>query len=122
MISDAMLTQEYFDTMNSLDGDPNGKRATQDYMDRSTAISHHRVVASSFIPRLYNDKVWERFRFIAETTHTILCKVIERYRNDEAYRRLFDYDPRLVELIMLPRRYDAVLPFARLDIPRREHT
>lgn len=120
--SDDQLTQEYFDTMNALDGDLAGRRAAQDYMDHSSAIVHHRVVGSSFIPRLYNDEVWERFRFVAETTHTILVKVIERYRNDENYRQLFDYDPRLVELALLPRGYDAVLPFARLDIFLDENT
>ena len=86
MISDAMLTQEYFDTMNSLDGDLAGKRSARAYMDQSSAIVHHRVVGASFIPRLYNDEVWERFRFISETIHTILCKVIERYRSDGSYR------------------------------------
>lgn len=91
-------------------------------MDTSTAIVHHRVVDSSFVPRLYNNEVWERFRYIAETTHAILCKVIERYRSDAAYRQIFDYDSRLVELALLPRGYDAVLPFARLDIFMNEET
>lgn len=122
MISDAMLTQEYFDTMNSLDGDLAGKRSARAYMDQSSAIVHHRVVGASFIPRLYNDEVWERFRFISETIHTILCKVIERYRSDGSYRTIFDYDPRLVELILLPRGYDAILPFARVDIFLNEDT
>lgn len=122
MLSDAQLTQEYFDIMNSLDGDMQGRKGAQEYMESSTAIVHHRVVESSFIPRLYNNEVWERFRYIAETTHTILCKVIERYRSDEAYRQIFDYDPRLVELALLPRGYDAVLPFARVDIFLNEDT
>ena len=117
MISDAMLTQEYFDTMNSLDGDLAGKRSARAYMDQSSAIVHHRVVGASFIPRLYNDEVWERFRFISETIHTILCKVIERYRNDESYRMVFDYDPRLVKLILLrchpPLRTRGYLPERR---------
>ena len=41
--------------------------------------------------------------------------MIERYRADEEYRKLFDFDERLVELILLPRDYDSVLPFARVD-------
>ncbi|WP_251198096.1 carboxylate--amine ligase [Anaerotardibacter muris] len=122
MLSDDKLTQEYFDTMNALDGDAEGRAAAQAYMDASSAIVHHRVVGSTFVPRLYNDVVWERFRYVAETTHTILCKVIERYRSDEDYRQIFDYDPRLVELALLPRGYDAVLPFARLDIFLDENT
>lgn len=116
MVNDDQLTQEYFDIMHELDGDSAGRDAAETYMARSSAIVHHRVVDATFIPRLYNDEVWERFRSIAETTHTILCKVIERYRGDKDYRNIFDYDPRLVELALLPRGYDAVLPFARLDI------
>lgn len=122
MLSDTQLTQEYFDTMNELGGDIAGREAAQAYMDASSAIVHHRVVGSSFVPRLYNNEVWERFRYVAETTHTILCKVIERYRSDAAYREIFDYDQRLVELALLPRGYDAVLPFARLDIFLNEDT
>ena len=41
--------------------------------------------------------------------------MIERYLADPAYRRVFDFDPRLEELILLPRGYDSVLPFARVD-------
>ena len=51
----------------------------------------------------------------AETAHRILVKVIERYLEDPAYRTCFDFDPRLEELILLPRGYDSVLPFARVD-------
>lgn len=122
MVNDKALTQEYFDIMNSLDGDIAGRQAAQAYMDQSSAIVHHRVVGATFVPRLYNTEVWERFRYVAETTHTILCKMIERYRSDAAYREIFDYDPRLVELALLPRGYDAVLPFARVDIFLNEDT
>ena len=51
----------------------------------------------------------------AETAHRILVKVIEHYLTDPAYRRVFDFDPRLEELICLPRGYNSVLPFARVD-------
>lgn len=100
-----------------------GKRSARAYMDQSSAIVHHRVVGASIsFPASYNNEVWERFRFISETIHAILCKVIERYRSDESYRAVFDYDPRLVELILLPRGYDAILPFARVDIFLNEDT
>lgn len=122
MISDEQLTREYFDTIEALGGDETGKERARAYMASSSAIVHDRVVGATFIPRLYNTEVWERFRHIAEMTHTILCKVIERYREDPAYRQIFDYDPRLVELILLPRGYDAVLPFARLDVFLDEDT
>lgn len=116
MKSNAQLTEEYFACAESLQGDIAGRRAAFDYMRNSTAIVHDKVVASSFIPRLFNDRSWETFRFVAETTHRILCKVIEAYRKDPDYRTAFSYDARLEELILLPRGYEDVLPFARIDV------
>ena len=55
-------------------------------------------------------------RDVVETTHRILCKVMQHYLDDAEYRKIFDYDPRLAELILVPRGYDALLPFARVDL------
>lgn len=115
MVSNNALTQEYFDLMASFDEDVAGRRQAYEYMQDSTAIVHHQVVASTFIPRLFNQKTYDTMKYTAETAHGILCKVIEHYLNDPEYREAFDFDPRLQELILLPRGYDAVLPFARLD-------
>ncbi|MEG0070357.1 MAG: carboxylate--amine ligase [Raoultibacter sp.] len=113
--TNADLTEEFFAIMANYDGDIAGRARCRTYMENSTAIVHHRVVDSSFIPRLYNNKTYHTMRTIAETTHTILCKVIQHYLDDPAYRSVFTYDQRLVDLILLPRGYDAVLPFARVD-------
>lgn len=115
MPSNADYTDEYFEIIESLDGDVAGRRAAHDYMRNSTAIVHHRVVDCSYLPRLFNQRSYDVMKDTAETAHRILCKVIERYRADEGYRACFDFDERLVELILLPRGYDSVLPFARVD-------
>lgn len=115
MPTNADYTHEYFQIMDELGGDIAGRRAAYDYMQRSTAIVHHQVVACSFIPRLFNKKTYEVMKDTAETAHRILCKVIEHYLDDPEYRRAFDFDPRLEELILLPRGYASVLPFARVD-------
>ena len=116
MLSNNAYTQEYFDIMESLGGDIESRRAAYDYMKNSTAIVHHQVISTSFVPRLYDRRTREIMRTTVETTHRILCKVIEHYLEDPDYRTIFDYDPRLAELILVPRGYDAVLPFARFDI------
>lgn len=121
-MQDRALTQEYFDIIASLHGDIPGRKAAQAYMQDSTAIVHHQVVACSFVPRLYNNDIWNTFSAIAQTTHGILCKVIQHYLDDPAYRSIFSYDPRLEELILLPRGYDALLPFARIDVFLDEDT
>lgn len=122
MFTDAQLTEEYFDIMRSLGGDVAGRKEAHAYMARSTAIVHHRVVECTFVPRLFNDQVWDAFRSTAETTHRILCKVMQAYLDDPNYRQAFSFDPRLEELILIPRRYDALLPFARIDVFTDEDT
>ncbi|MBX9033958.1 carboxylate--amine ligase [Gordonibacter massiliensis (ex Traore et al. 2017)] len=115
MPTNADYTREYFDIMESLGGDVEGRRAAYDYMQDSTAIVHHKVVACSFVPRLFNAETYRTMKETAETAHRILVKVIARYLEDPSYRRAFDFDPRLEELILLPRGYDSLLPFARVD-------
>ena len=116
VFKNAAYTQEYIDIAGSLDGDIPGRRAARSYMDSSTAIVHHRVVSTSFVPKLYDAASRQVMREVVETTHRILCKVMQHYLDDAEYRKIFDYDPRLAELILVPRGYDALLPFARVDL------
>ena len=97
MLSNNAYTQEYFDIMESLGGDIESRRAAYDYMKNSTAIVHHQVISTSFVPRLYDRRTREIMRTTVETTHRILCKAIEHYLEDPDYRTIFDYDPRLAE-------------------------
>ena len=115
MSKNASYTDEYLAIANSLEGDIAGRRDARAYMRRSTAIVHHVVVDSSFVPRLFDNETYLTMKHVAETAHAILCKVIQHYLDDPAYRTIFDFDPRLEELILLPRGYDALLPFARVD-------
>lgn len=115
MLSNADYANEYLGIIESLSGDVEGRRAAHRYMKESTAIVHHRVVDCSYLPRLFNQRSYDVMKRTAETAHRILCKVIEHYRADADYRKVFDFDPRLEDLILLPRGYDSVLPFARVD-------
>lgn len=115
MPNNADYTREYFEIITSLHGDVPSRRAAASYMQNSTAIVHDEVVAATFVPRLFDNRTYRAMKDTAETAHRILCKVIARYLEDPAYRRVFDFDPRLEELILLPRGYDALLPFARVD-------
>lgn len=115
MSQNADYTREYFAIMDSLQGDIAGRRAAFNFMQNSTAIVHHEVVASSFIPRLFDQTTYDTMKRTAETAHRILSKVIVRYLEDPSYRCVFSFDPRLEELILLPRGYDSLLPFARVD-------
>lgn len=115
MTTNAAHTQEYLDIIDELNGDVPSRRASHAYMKSSTAIVHHRVVDCSFVPRLFNQRTYDTMKYTAETAHAILCKVIDHYLKNPSYREIFDFDARLVELILLPRGYDTLLPFARVD-------
>lgn len=114
MTSNAELTQEYLDGAIAAN-DTEGRRVAREYMKNSTAIVHHRVVESTYLPRLFNRKTYAAMKHVSETAHHILVKVIVHYLENPEYRKIFDFDPRLEELILLPRGYISVLPFARVD-------
>lgn len=108
-------TEEYLAIIKGLNGDVQSRRAALRYMQASSAIVHHEVVASSFLPRLFNAQTYRVMKHTAETAHRILCKVILHYLSSPSYRKVFSFDPRLEELILLPRGYDSLLPFVRVD-------
>ncbi len=122
MTTNSEYTNEYLDIIEGLNGDVAGRRAAHAYMESSTAIVHGKQVISSFVPRLFDRATYDEFENVAETTYSILCKVMQRYLDDPDYRTIFDYDPRLVDLILIPRGYDALLPFARVDVFMNEDT
>lgn len=122
MGENATYTQEFIDIVNSLEGDLPGRRAAQSYMENSTAIVHGDHVASSYVPRFFGQRTYDTFKRVAETTHAIAAKIMQRYLDDPEYRTLFDFDERLVELILLPRGYPDILPFARIDVFLNEDT
>jgi hypothetical protein len=114
-IKDADLTREYLDIIEDLDGDMDSRRASYKYMLGSTAIVHHQVVDCSFVPRLFTKEAYDAMKRNAEGMHKVLVKVMQHYLDDPEYRKVFDFDERLRELILLPRGYDSLLPFARVD-------
>lgn len=122
MPTNADYTYEYLDIVGQLEGDVPSRRAALSYMESSTAIVHHEVVACSFLPRLFDTQTYHIFKDTAETMHRILIKVMQHYLDDPEYRKAFSFDPRLEELILLPRGYDALLPFARVDVFLDEDT
>lgn len=109
------LTSEFIELLAEANGDIEGRRRVADYMAHSTAIVHEEHIKSSVVPRFFNEKSRCAMKDCAETAHKILCKVMQHYLDDPEYRSVFSFDPRLEDLILIPRRYDALLPFARVD-------
>ena len=116
MTKNGQYTREYLDIIDALDGDIPGREAAFAYMENSTALVHYIQAESSFVPRLFDRATYDKMKWLAETAHRVCEKVMRRYLDDPSYRALFDYDERLRELILIPQRYDALLPFARFDV------
>ncbi len=116
MTKNAEYTHEYLDIIASLDGDIPGRKNAHAYMENSTALVHYIQAESSFVPRLFDRETYDKMCYLAQTAHGICEKVMRRYLDDPSYRELFDYDERLRELILIPQRYDSLLPFARFDV------
>lgn len=122
MTKNAEYTREYLDIITKLNGDIEGRKCAHAYMENSTALVHYIQAESSFVPRLFDHTTYEKMKFLAETAHSVCEKVMRRYLDDPSYRERFDYDERLRELILIPQRYDALLPFARFDVFLNEDT
>ena len=116
------LIDEYLAILNDLDGDEAGRRAARAYLETSTNIYRGHVVACDFMPKLYDERLRDRMAEVAKVTYGILEKVMDRYLADPEYRRVFDFDPRLEELILCERHYPSHLPFARIDLFLDEET
>lgn len=116
MNANKAYTDEYLQHVAALDGDAQGMKAARNHMEHSTAIYHGTVVNSSYVPRFFDQKTYDYFKYASETTHRILVKVMREYLENPEYRHVYDIDERLVDLILLPRDYEAILPFARVDM------
>lgn len=68
------------------------------------------------IPKVYDEETIAHFRQITDITYRIFVKVIQEYRNNEDYRRLFPFTKELEDLILLEPAYNGYLPIMRMDL------
>lgn len=86
------------------------------YITGSTAKYHGRVVRTLYVPKMFEKQDIENFRSLLKTLYSIFGKVIDHYLEDEEYRKLFGFEKKLEELILLPALYETKIPVARIDI------
>lgn len=111
------LTDEYLNLINEdLEYSKENYNKAFDYINSSTAIYHGSPIRFPYVPKLYTNEVIEYFEYVAKTTHTILCKIINKYMEDENYRKLFPFSKELEELILCDNGYSQPLPIARIDL------
>ena len=111
----ATYTREYLALLEASGTDEADRRAAWRFAEQSDAYWQGHPSYIGYLPRLYSLSQRERFARIAETAYGILVKVMDRFRNDPAYRSEFCFDPRVEELILLPQSFGEPLPLARID-------
>ena len=91
-------------------------------IENSTAKYHGRCVRTLYMPKLFTLEEVQLFEQLIATLYGIFGKVMEQYREDAEYRKLFGFDERLVKLILREPVYDCPIPIARIDIFLNEET
>ena len=87
-----------------------------DYLGSSTALYHGQVVHSLYLPKIFTPEMTAHIRYIAETMARIMVKAMKHYQSDPEYRKLFGFDEKYEELLMINPCCRDILPVCRVDI------
>ncbi len=112
---------DYIRCIRQEGGDAAGRARALAAIDSSDVLAHGKPVPFSFVPTLLDSDDMAFYESVAETTATVLGKVITRYLENPCYRALFNFPPEIERLILLPCGYDQLLPLARIDLFVDEH-
>ena len=95
------LVQEYREIIESdLKNHGVSAKEISNYIQNSTAKYHGRCVRTLYIPKLFTLEEVALFEQLIKTLYGIFYKVMEQYRIDADYRKLFGFDERLEQLIL----------------------
>lgn len=113
----------YKDHINShLEENREGALAMQVALEHSPLNWKGTLDKTVHIPKIFGSEDVERFQKIVDMSSQIFNKVIQEYRDNKEYRKLFPFSKELEELILLPIQYDGYLAISRLDIFYHEDT
>ena len=107
---------EYIACIKALNGDIQSRKEAWAKIEASDIYAHGAPIPFSFVPYLYNKKDVEYLKKVADTTCTILKKVMKHYLETPSYRKLFCFPPEIERLILLPCNYEQLLPIGRFDL------
>ena len=94
----------------------NSWEISREYLENSTAKYHGKTIDTLYIPKIFTEEAIDILEQSVKTLYSIFEKVINEYFNSRDYRKLFGFSPELEKLILINRRYDSVIPMARIDI------
>ncbi len=117
------IQRQYCNLLNTnINEHINSAKQSKDYIQNSTAKYHNRVVRAMYVPKIFTKNEVDVFKNLVSELYGIFDKVIENYMADESYRRLFNFDKRLENLILHPKMYSCNIPIARIDVFYNEQT
>jgi glutathionylspermidine synthase len=85
-------------------------------VSKSDAVYMDAPVPYHYIPRIYEEKDIENFEEAMANMFSVVNTTIDAYLKDGDIRQLYDFDPRLEELILLDHGYETKVPMGRFDI------
>lgn len=109
------LENEYIDIVSSLSGDEEGRRKAWERMDRGFAKTRRGTDPISFLPTIYDRKELDYFIDCSKTIYGIMKKILEEYRTNPDFRKLYHIDPRVEKLLLIDTFSKESLPVCRLD-------
>lgn len=116
-------SKEYIDIIEKdIKGHSISAEEEHDYIINSTAKYHGNYVRTCYMPKIFSEEEYNYFKEITEVLYSIFEKIINRYFDDEEYRKRFGFDERLTELILRCDRRFLTIPVARIDIFYNEKT
>lgn len=83
---------------------------------QSKAIYKGAPVPYLYVPKFVTKKQLIDFNQIVKDIFNLVNKTIDLYKSHQAVRDLYNFDPRLEELILLESPYEARVPMGRFDL------
>ena len=109
-------------TASNMEANRKGALAAKEALEHSPLYWNGILDKTVHIPKVFDEETIGHFRQIAATAYRIFGKVIQEYRENADYRKLFPFSKELEELILLPAPYEGFLPIARFDLFYHENT
>lgn len=85
-------------------------------VSKSGAVYMNAPVPFHYIPRIYEKSDLKTFEEAMSKMFSVVNRTIEVYLNHSEIRQLYDFDPRLEELILIDHGYETKVPMGRFDI------
>ncbi|WP_138159344.1 glutathionylspermidine synthase family protein [Peptoniphilus catoniae] len=109
--------KDYFEIVNK-----NPKKYYNDYeniqkrVEKSFKDNQGHLVKYPYQGLFYSKEEVENFKSISKTLMTISEKVVKEYIRNPEYRKLFNFDKKLEELILIDPGYKTPIPICRYDM------